>query len=280
MNEIASQVTSELIREIYARFGLAYYMSECLHRGLCIFLAVGTFEKADGVTQPRVDEKFAYAFSRTFGQAVQELERYLAKDLFEELDGAVEKRNFLAHHFWFERAHLMFSEAGAREMIDELDDLSEEFERLDEKIEALCRPKHTELGVTNELLKAALEECMRGKPWEPLPRKRRPRKQERIVTAWEFALPDGRKPLVFETEDGCLWQLCDVGLGWTYYDELAPDWTPHELICKYLPANVDPRPKDGTSWEYEFRLAKGAILWVKPGSKPKTFKWGIRRKGK
>ena len=29
----------ELIRELYARFGLAYYESECLHRELCFVLA-------------------------------------------------------------------------------------------------------------------------------------------------------------------------------------------------------------------------------------------------
>jgi hypothetical protein len=268
--------TSDLIRELYARFGLAYYMSECLHRGLCIYLAGATFEKLAHITQPRADEKFTHAFSLTFALAVQELQGVLPDDLIGELDAAAEKRNFLAHRFWFERAHLMFSPAGIRQMIQELDELSDEFQRLDEKVEALYHPKRRELGLSDDLVQAALQECMAGKPWQPFPRRRRLRKQERLVRVWEFTLPGGAKPLVFETEDGCLWQLCDAGLGWSYYDEVKPDWKLQEVICRHLPANVDPRPKDARPWDYQFRLARGAILWVKLGSRAKTFTWGIR----
>jgi hypothetical protein len=173
----------------------------------------------------------------------------------------------------------MFTPSGIREMMQELDRLSEEFQRLDEKVEELYHPKRRQLGMTDERVEAALKECMGGKPWVPFPKKRRPKKQERIVRAWEFTLPGQEKPLVFETEDGCLWELCDVGLGWSYYYEVKPDWKLHEVICRHLPANVNPRPKTARPWDYQFRLARGAILWVKPGSRPKTFKWGIRTEG-
>ena len=38
----------DLIRELYARFGLAYYQSECLHRNLCIAFAWAGFGAAFG----------------------------------------------------------------------------------------------------------------------------------------------------------------------------------------------------------------------------------------
>jgi hypothetical protein len=69
---------------------------------------------------------------------------------------------------------------------------------------------------------------------EPFSSKRKLKKQERVVRAWEFALPGRLKPIVFETEDGCLWQLCEVGLGWTYYDSIEDNWTEVKEISKYL----------------------------------------------
>jgi hypothetical protein len=48
---------AELIREVYARFGAAYYFSEVLHRGLSNAYVIAPFAKPDGVTGPRVDER-------------------------------------------------------------------------------------------------------------------------------------------------------------------------------------------------------------------------------
>jgi len=98
------------------------------------------------------------------------------------------------------------------------------------------------------------------------------------VRVWEFKLPDGTVPLIFETQDSCLWQLCDIGLGWTYYDRISTHWKENKIIQPYLPANINPRPKDCHPWEYEFKLRKNVFLWVKPGSQERSFKWGIKTK--
>ncbi|GAH26120.1 unnamed protein product, partial [marine sediment metagenome] len=95
---------------------------------------------------------------------------------------------------------------------------------------------------------------------------------------WECKLPNETSPLIFETQDNCLWQLCDVGLGWTYFDRIATHWKENKIIQAYLPANISPRPKDCHPWEYEFKLKKNVFLWVKPGSQEGSFKWGIRTK--
>ena len=115
---------------------------------------------------------------------------------------------------------------------------------------------------------------------EPLLQKRKLRKQERIVRVWQFNLADTGKPLVFESDDGQLWQLCDVGLGWTYYNEVGSNWQENEIIAQYLPAAINPRPEGSKPWHYEFKLGKGAILWVQPGERDRSFEWGIRTKGK
>ena len=134
-----------------------------------------------------------------------------------------------------------------------------------------------EFDLTDEMLQKSLNEIISGKPPEPLLRKRKLKKQERLVRVWEYKLPDGTTPLIFETQDSCLWQLCDIGLG-SYFDRIGTQWKENKIIQPYLPANINPRLKGCHPWEYEFKLNKNAVLWVKPGSQERSFKWGIRTK--
>lgn len=137
---------NDLVRELYARFGLAYYQSECLHRGLCFILALSELPSRDLVTRPRVEERLAQAFSLTLGDVAAKVEAVLPAGLSGELQKAVTARNFLAHHFWFERAHLMFSVENVRKLIAELDDYSKLFDCLDTRVDQLSKPKHKNLG--------------------------------------------------------------------------------------------------------------------------------------
>ncbi|MDO8886161.1 hypothetical protein [Candidatus Oleimmundimicrobium sp.] len=274
------QPDGELIKELYARFGLAYYHSECLHRELCLIHTMGTFQKSEDITRPRVEEKLAYVFSLTLGEVTKQLKDTLPKDLFAELEDGAAKRNFLAHHFWFDSAHLMVSVTGINRIIEELNEFSQMFSDLDRRVTEHTEQKRKQLGVTDEILEKALDDVLAGKPMDPILGKRKLKKQEHLVRVWEFSLPNGTKPLIFETEDGCLWQLCDVGLGWTDYDTIGHDWHKNEIIKQYLPARINPRPKDAKTWNYEFCLKQGAVLWVKRGKQPKTFKWGIKTKDK
>ena len=135
MSEIKTEINfseepnGELIKEIYAQFGLAYYESECLHKELCNIFAIGSFTNREDITGPRVEEKMAHAFSLTLGEIVDALKDILPNELFMRLKSAVEKRNFLAHHFWFERAHLMHTSAGLYWMLKELSEFSEVIQR-------------------------------------------------------------------------------------------------------------------------------------------------------
>jgi hypothetical protein len=277
------QPDDDLIRELYARFGLAYYQSECLHRGLCVILALSELPSRDLVTRLMVEERLAKAFTLTLGDVAAKVEAVLPAELIGELQKAVTTRNFLAHHFWFERAHLMFNVVNVRELIAELDDYSELFDRLDTRVDECSKPKRQEFGLTDELLQQSASRILAGETDEPLPDRqtvheleKRLARRRRLIRVWEFTLDDGRKPLIFELADRSLWQLSDVGLGWTRFQQISPAWREHPMIKPHLPADVVPRPKATAPWDYEFTLANGAVLWVKPGSQKQTFKWGVR----
>lgn len=280
---MADEPDDDLIREMYARFGLAYYQSECLHRGLCIVLAWTGLPSPDLITRPRVEERLAQAFSLTLGDVSSKLEGVLPPDLADEIRAAVATRNFLAHHFWFERAHLMFSANNVRQLISELDGYAEMFDRLDARVSEWSEPTRQRLGLTDEVLQESLERTLAGEADEPLPDKQAIRelekklsRRQRLIRVWEFSLEDGRRPLIFELADGSLWQLSDVGLGLTRFQEIGPGWTEHPAIKPHLPAEILPRPQNTAPWDYEFTLSNGAVLWVKPGRQKARFRWGVR----
>lgn len=273
----------DLIREMYARFGLAYYQSECLHRGLCIAFAYTGLPRRDLITRLRIEELLAQAFSLTLGDVATRLETVLPAELTGDIRAAVATRNFLAHHFWFERAHLMFNVNNVNQLISELNGYAEIFDRLDTRVDEWSEPIRQRLGLTDEVLGASLERILAGEAEEPLLDKQAVRelekklnRRQRLVRVWEFSLDDGLKPLIFELADGSLWQLSDVGLGLTRFQKIGPTWTEHPAIKPHLPAEILPRPKHVASWNYEFRLSNGAVLWVKPGRQKATFSWGMR----
>jgi len=277
------QPDDDLIRGVYAKFGLAYYQSECLHRGLCTILAWSGLPSRDLITRPRVEERLAQAFSLTLGDVTTKLEGVLPAELSGDLQEAVDRRNFLAHHFWFERAQLMFSVENVRQLLAELDRYAQLFERLDIRVSEWSEPKRRELGLTDEVVQASLSRILAGELEEPLPNRQTVRewekkltRRQRLMRVWEFTLDDGRKPLIFELADGSLWQLSDVGLGWTRFQEVGPGWTEHPAVKPHLPADIRPRPEAAGPWDYQFALANGAILWVKAGHRNQTFRWGVR----
>jgi len=284
---VTNEPTDDLVRELYARFGLAYYNSEVLHRGLCIILAMSDLPRRDLITRPRVEEHLAHAFSLTLGDVITALAGKIPAKHSTKLEQVREKRNFLAHHFWFDRSHLMFRADHIQTLIDELDGYTEFFNRLDEETSARFHERQHELGLPDDILQDRLARILSGEGEEPLPgkdvvkeREKKLKRKQRLVRVWEFELPEGGKPLVFEMQDGTLWQLCDVGLGWTRFQNTESHWVEHPAIQAYLPADITLRPKDAKPWEYEFNLKGGATLWVNPGKHPGTFHWGIRTKNR
>ena len=281
---VADEPIEDLVREMYAHFGLAYYHSEVLHRGLCIILAMSDLPRRDMITRPRIEEHLANAFSLTLGQVISELADRIPAEYSTRLGEVLDKRNFLAHHFWFDRAHMMFQAENIQQLIEELDGYTAIFSRLDEETTEWFQKRQNELGITDDLLRASVARILSGEVMEPLPgkdeakeRKKKLNQKQRLVRVWELDSSDGGKALVFEMQDGDLWQLCDAGLGWTLYKNAEPHWVEHPAVKPYLPAYIMPRPKDAKPWEYEFSLKSGAVLWVRPGKRPKTFQWGIRQ---
>jgi hypothetical protein len=229
------------------------------------------------ITGPRIDELLARAYTLTLGDVAMEMANVLPTGLSGELRKTVDARNFLAHHFWFERAHRMFRVEHVQQLIAELDDYREQFERIDKLVSEWTKPKLLTLGLTPKQIEDSERRILAGEPDDPLPDKliirelqKKLKKTQRLVNVWNVTTDQGLKSLIFELADGTLWQLCDVGLGLTRFQKVDSSWTEHPAIRPHLPADIVPRPSIVGSWEYEFTLGNGAVLWVKPGRLKQT----------
>lgn len=120
----------------------------------------------------------------TMGNLVQATKDLVDTRHHPALDEAVKRRNFLAHRFWYERNYLMFASDGRERVIAELLEHEEFFGSLDAAISQDFQEVLPALGLSKEQLAEAMEAALSGQPDEPLPTRRYPGKDERVVRVW------------------------------------------------------------------------------------------------
>ena len=267
----------DLAKDVFAHFGAAYYFAEVLHRGLCNLFVWTRVVPAGPMNRYRVEEHLAKAFSTTLGQLLGEIKTCFSEDELGILGAAVSKRNYVAHHFWYERVYLMATAEGCRALIAELEAAEEMFRAADRLVDQVAAPYQAKMGLSSEILEKALQEARSGEPLEPLRSQRKLKKKEVVVRAYEVP-GEGRGAAIFlETDDGAIWQLCDVGLGWTGADVADPSWPRCASLTEFLPATIDPRPAPDGPWRYDIEL-NGATLRVRPGASEGPFSFSVRRR--
>jgi hypothetical protein len=136
------EASEKLIKKIYAQFGAVNYFSEVLHRDLCHFYALASFDKAKDITDERFEEKRAVALSMTLGQIVEKTKEFFPSDLQQRLTVAFEKRNY----FWHERIPLMYNGHSLFELHQELIELNFLFIELHEAIFLLIKPRYQSIS--------------------------------------------------------------------------------------------------------------------------------------
>jgi hypothetical protein len=147
-------------RDTYAEFGLAVYLAQVLEYALVNAMIVAQLPQAGAITRNDIDAFMAQEFKGTLGRLIRNLAVHVAvpTTLQTVLSDALEKRNWLAHHYFRERAEQFVTTTGRSSMIDELHTAQELFERADKELLELIKPMRERFGITDEKIEAMLGE--------------------------------------------------------------------------------------------------------------------------
>lgn len=268
---------SEHIQEVFAHFGEAVYQAQCLEKQMVILLGCLYAPSPDKMSRRRLDELFDANLEQTFGALKKEIQSRIAlpTDMDVKLERAAESRNWLAHHYWWDRASEFTSFSGRQKMMTELNELTTLFSELDGVFTGMVKKWAFQHGLTQKDFDDSLVEFLSG-PTQPRKRRRKLRKTETLVNVYSYATESGTT-LVFELDDNSFWSLCDCGF--TY----GPDPVDSSRLRllpqfrKVLPAVITPRPKGAKDWKYRIQFSTGYSLEVLPSEKngKLAFKWKL-----
>lgn len=160
---------SEQCKDVYAHFGLALYLAQCLEQGmihLIVFLdhfpkAVASFTTPEN-WEDDYDKFFEGENKRTMGQLLGRLQKIgiPCDKLKIKLKKALTKRNWLAHAYFSERAMEFVSEAGRLKMITELELAQQLFSEIDADVSSIFYGIADKYGLTEEVLNKMMEETL------------------------------------------------------------------------------------------------------------------------
>ena len=155
----------ETTKEVYARFGLAMYYAQVLEHGLVnALVCLQQLPNKRAVARDReqwntaVDEFLDHHFQTTLGRMIKSFREgsEVPPDLEGLLGRALEKRNWLTHHYFRERADEFVTHDGRLRMISELEIVRKLLDDADRALDLFIKPVRERSGITDEWIEREL----------------------------------------------------------------------------------------------------------------------------
>mgnify|MGYP001614264598 FL=1 len=152
-------------RETFARYGLTMYHAQCVEKSLAILVSSVFNKEFLPSVLDRREEIQDDVFSKTIGRLLQRMRKQIAvpPNLDRTLDEAHQKRNWLAHEYFWERAGELLTKPGRDKMIEELTTLSEFFSKVDAHLTAIYEKWAKRIGIPDEAIQERLRQLIRSK---------------------------------------------------------------------------------------------------------------------
>ena len=149
------------IKRVYEAYGLAMYQAQCLEKQLAMVYATHS-KPPRRITKEELEQKLTRNFEQTFGRLFGDMRRtvYLTSDFESRMQSAVDKRNWLAHDYFWDRAGHFPTDPGRETMIRELTELAEQFDTMDQQLDTVYRKWLERNGITKEHAQRALDEMI------------------------------------------------------------------------------------------------------------------------
>ncbi len=144
----------ELMKEVYAYFGLAVYFGQCLEQALINAISVIAASKEMKRAGELFEKHQKEGLEATLGKLCSTIKGLapLSTELQHELNEARDMRNYLCHNYWKEKIFLMTTTKGCHESIRNFKSYKIKFESTANKIETLEAQAYRVLGVSQENL--------------------------------------------------------------------------------------------------------------------------------
>ncbi|QDT55651.1 hypothetical protein Pan44_36970 [Caulifigura coniformis] len=141
-------------KEVYAVFGLTFYWAQVLEQGVLNLAVALRVAGNGGFDWHSVAEFYSLLERKTFGNVLKLARQLTAipNELDDELGIALDRRNYLAHQFFVERAPVFQEKQGRRQAVDDLLADMQLFKDVDRKFDPIWREAWNQLGVTEEHL--------------------------------------------------------------------------------------------------------------------------------
>jgi len=155
---------SHQVREVYAHFGLAMYHAQCLERTLAMALASVYRPTGQTFTKHQLRDLLEKNYLKTLGELVRQIRTTVPIDeqLEQFLNEALKKRNWLAHHYFWERAAAFCRPDKRKSMVAELLETADFFLKVDREFRGVLDRWLAKRGITPETLQSIERELLEG----------------------------------------------------------------------------------------------------------------------
>jgi hypothetical protein len=125
---MAVQPDDELVKDVFAHFGLAAYLAQVLERSLVSALTTVYGPEETRLTREQLDERFEDLSRKGLGSLAGILRQAgLSAEVVGAVQDALEDRSRLLHRFFWDHAVDISSPEGCRRMLDELAQFQQRF---------------------------------------------------------------------------------------------------------------------------------------------------------
>lgn len=157
--------TSEECKDVYAHFGLAMYLAQCVEQSIIqLLIFFDFFDK--NAQRWESEEKWAADFDifesavskKTMGRLIGSLKnldnfgQLLDDDLEGLLSEALDKRNWLAHSYFSDRASHFVRSSGRVAMVAELEESRDLFKSVEDKLNPITYALTEKYGLTESMV--------------------------------------------------------------------------------------------------------------------------------
>jgi len=153
---------SSQIKEVYTQFGLVMYQVQCFERTLAILLITAYAPDLQKITRSQYEELLGRYFQRTLGNLINQLREFvtISRQLETTLSRALQKRNWLVHHYFWKRGITFMREDGRESMIEELRGIAQFFEDIDSKLTTIVEEWARKQGITEEAIQRRIQKLI------------------------------------------------------------------------------------------------------------------------